>query len=135
MNKRHYLFKDEKSSRFLPGPFVLILLIVTILFYGCSSSNLKKYTHVDIGTKNLQRIAVLPLENLTADKYADKRISSLVIMDLLARDVNVIEPGEVMRVFRELKLRSVESMSVMDIQSLGDMLDVDVVLKGFCRDL
>ncbi len=91
---------------------------------------MKNYKHADIAAKNLYRIAVLPLENLTANTYADEKIRSLVIMDLLARDVNVIEPGEVKRVFRELRIGSVESMSVRDMQNLGDMLDLDVLLKG-----
>jgi hypothetical protein len=42
----------------------------------------------------------------------------------------VIEPGEVMRAFRELRIRSAESISGKAIQSLGDLLDVDVILKG-----
>lgn len=113
----------------MPLPFILIFLIITVLFYGCNG-HMKKYKHVDIETKNLQRIAVLPLENMTANQYADEKISSLVIMDLLTRDVNVIEPGEVMRAFRELRIRSAESISGKAIQSLGDLLDVDVILKG-----
>ena len=129
INKRHYLCNEEKRHRLLPVPFILILLIVTLLFYGCNG-NMKKFKHADIETNNLYRIVVFPLENMTAHEYADEKIRSLVIMDLLARDVNVIEPGEVMRVFRELRIRSVESMSVIDMQRLGDMLDVDVILKG-----
>ena len=129
INNIHYLCKEGKRHRVLPVPFILILLIVTLSFYGCNS-NMKKYKHVDVETNNLYRIAVFPLKNLTAHEYADEKIRSLVIMDLLARDVNVIEPGEVMRVFRELRIRSVESMTVSDMQRLGDMLDVDVILKG-----
>jgi TolB-like protein len=91
---------------------------------------MKNYKRADIEVKNLKRIAILPLENLTPNKYADKKIRNLLIMDLLERDVNVIEPGEVTRVLRELKIRSVESISAGDMQSLGDMLKVDVILKG-----
>jgi hypothetical protein len=129
INKKHYLCKEEKRHRLLRVPFILILLIVPLSFYSCNG-NIKKYKHADIGTNNLYRIAVLPLENLTDHEYADEKIRSLVIMDLLARDVNVIEPGEVMRAIRELRIKSAKSISGRDIQSLGDLLDVDVILKG-----
>ena len=129
INNRHYLCKEEKRHRPLSVPFILILLMVSLFFYGCNG-NMKKYKHADIETNNLHRIAVLPLENLTAHEYADEKIRSLIIMDMLARDVDVIEPGEVMRAIRELRIRSAESISGRDIQSLGDLLDVDVILKG-----
>jgi len=88
------------------------------------------FSFILLEPKILNRIAVLPLENLTPNEYADEKVRSLVIMDLLSRDVDVIEQGEVMRVLRELRIRSVESITVRDLQSLGDMLDVDVVIKG-----
>ncbi len=84
INKIHYICKEEKRHRVLSEPFILILLIVTLSLYGCNS-NMKKYKHVDVETKNLHRIAVFPLKNLTAHEYADEKISSLVIMDLLER--------------------------------------------------
>ena len=129
INKKHNLLREEKRYRPLFVLFILILFVVILSFYGCNG-NMKNYKHADIETNNLYRIAVLPLENLTDNEYADEKIRSLVIMDLLARDVNVIEPGEVMRAIRELRIRSVKSISGSELQSLGDLLDVDVILKG-----
>lgn len=119
----------EIRKRFWSIHFILIVLLCVIPLYSCNGS-MKNYKRADIEVKNLKRIAILPLENLTPNKYADKKIRNLLIMDLLERDVNVIEPGEVTRVLRELKIRSVESISAGDMQSLGDMLKVDVILKG-----
>ena len=110
-------------------PYVLIGLICVIPLYSCNGG-MKNYKRADIEPKILNRIAVLPLENLTPNEYADEKVRSLVIMDLLSRDVDVIEQGEVMRVLRELRIRSVRSISVREMQSLGEMLDVDVVIKG-----
>ncbi len=119
----------EIRKKFWSIHFILIVLLCVIPLYSCNGS-MKNYKRADIEVKNLKRIAILPLENLTPNKYADKKIRNLLIMDLLERDVNVIEPGEVTRVLRELKIRSVESISAGDMQSLGDMLKVDVILKG-----
>ncbi len=128
INKRYFLREEAGKSRALHLS-VIFIFMVTVSFYGCSS-NLKKYKHAEIETRNLDRIAILPMENLTANEYADEKVRSLVIMDLLSRDVNVIEPGEVMRVYKELRLRSFQQVSGRNLQNLGELLDVDVVLKG-----
>jgi hypothetical protein len=91
---------------------------------------MKNYKRADVEAHILTRIAVLPLENLTPDQYADEKILSLVIMDLLSRNVDVIEPGEVTRAFKELRIRSFASISEREMQSVADMLNVDVVIKG-----
>ena len=119
----------EIRKRFWSIHFILIVLLCVIPLYSCNGS-MKNYKRADIEVKNLKRIAILPLENLTPNEYADEKIRNLLIMDLLARDVDVIEPGEVTRVFRELRIWSVESVSGRDMQDLGDMLKVDVILKG-----
>ena len=110
-------------------PLILILLICVIPLYSCNGG-IKNYKRADAEADKLKRIAVLPLENLTSNQYADEKIQSLVIMDLLSRDVDVIEPGEVMRAFKELRIRSFEPISERDMQSVGDMLNVDFLIKG-----
>jgi len=120
---------EKKRNKIWLMPYTLIVLICVMPLYSCNGA-MKNYKRADVEANILRRIAVLPLENLTPNEYADEKIRSLVIMDLLSRDVDTIEPGEVMRVFRELRIRSVESISGRDMQSLGDMLNVDVVIKG-----
>ncbi|UCH82042.1 MAG: hypothetical protein JSW20_05285 [Nitrospiraceae bacterium] len=129
MNKRHNLVEKEKRIGSPGSHFSLIVLIIIVICYGCSGT-LKQYKHAEIQTKNLKRIAVLPMENLTGNEYADEKIRSLVIMDLLSRDVNVIEPGEVMRVYKELRISPYQPVSRRNLQNLGEMLEVEVVLKG-----
>jgi len=110
-------------------PFIIIVLICVIPLYSCNGG-MKNYKRADVEAEILKRIAVLPLENLTPNEYADEKIRSLVIMDLLSRNVDVIEPGEVMRAFNELRIRPFIPVSLRDMQNLGDILNVDVVMKG-----
>ncbi len=111
---------------------LLTLSSFLILMYGCSGGRLilKQYTRPQFDISNIKRIAVLPLENFTSDEYADEKISKTVIIELLSRGIDVIEPGEVTRILRELKVRSLGSVTTSDMQRIGRTLDVEAVMKG-----
>ncbi len=110
---------------------LLTLSSMLILTYGCSGRLiLKQYTRPQFDINNIRRIAVLPLENFTSDKYADEKIRRTVIIELLSRGIDVIEPGEVTRILRELKVRYPGSITTSDMQSIGKTLDVEAVMKG-----
>lgn len=78
----------------------------------------------------VKTVAVLPLDNFTSDNYADEKIRSKISIELLSRDVSIIEPGEIISVLKELKIKSVDSMRNKDFVSIGSLLNVDTVLTG-----
>jgi len=106
-----------------------VLCLLLIFAYGCGSP-LKKYTRPDYDISAVKTVAVLPLENFTSDNYADEKIRSKIGIELLSRDINIIEPGEVAMALKELKIKSVDSIRNKDIVSIGNMLKVDAVLAG-----
>jgi len=110
------------------GLSVLCFFIVSIS--GCSGNTFKQFTRPDYDMKAVKTVAVLPFRNFTSDSYADEKIRSKVSIELLSRDVNIIEPGEIISVLRELKIKSVESIRNKDMVSIGSMLNVDAVLTG-----
>ncbi|NOY64840.1 MAG: hypothetical protein GXO97_05515 [Nitrospirae bacterium] len=106
-----------------------IILSILILSAGCAGEkNIKFYRSDEI--KGIERVAVLPFENLSSEKEAAKRIRRTVIAELLSRGVDVIEPGEVTRVLRELEIRSPTALSIEDIQKTGKKLKVDALITG-----
>lgn len=106
-----------------------IILSILILSAGCAGGkNIKFYRGVDIG--EIQRVAVLPFKNLSSEKEAAERIRRTVIAELLSRGVDVIEPGELTRVLRELEVRSTTALSIKDIQKIGKELKVDALITG-----
>ncbi len=114
------------------GALIALLLAVSCLFfslYGCGTKP-KHYTRPDSGVGNLHRIAVLPIENFTNDGLAAERVRKLVIAEILSKGVDVVEPGEVTSVLIDLKLKSLSSLSVKDIQSMAKTLGVDVLMMG-----
>jgi TolB-like protein len=78
----------------------------------------------------IRRIAVLPLENFTSDEYASEKIRRIVITELLSCNRDVIEPGEVTRLLRESKIKSLGSIKTAEVQDLGKALGVDAVMMG-----
>jgi hypothetical protein len=110
--------------------FIFILIFQVILMMSCSSKPLRPSSHKDISVNQLTKIAVMPLQNLTTDKFATQKIESLLIMDFLARGIDVIEPGEVMSALRQSKAQSIDDMPVADLQNIGTMIHADAVIIG-----
>ncbi len=109
----------------------LIAFCSLIIFLsGCSAGSLKQYVRPSINIGAFKRVAVLPLENYTSDKYANEIIRSKIIIELLLRGMDVIEPGEVVVTLKELKVKSLDALRVEDIKNMGEMLNVDAVIVG-----
>ena len=107
-----------------------VICLLLILVSGCNETLLKQYIRPNIDYTKIKKIAVLPFENFTSDDYADEKIRSLVIIDLLSRGIDVIEPGEVLSALNELKVRSISSLSKMNIENIGKILKVEAVMIG-----
>ena len=121
--------KGKRGRKTYSAVWVSILFIVLLAFMGCKGG-IKSYTRPTTQIDTLRKVAVLPVENYTTEKYANDKIGSLIIMELLSRGVDVIEPGEVMNTLRKLKIRKVDSLPLSDIQRLGDALNVDALVRG-----
>lgn len=106
-----------------------VLCLLMFFIFGCSSTT-KQYVRPNYDMGTVKTVAVLPLDNFTSDNYADEKIRSKISIELLSRDVSIIEPGEISSVLKELKIKSVDSMRDKDFVSIGSMLNVDTVLTG-----
>jgi hypothetical protein len=115
---------DQQTS------MVFLLVCLIMLIISCAQSNLKQYIHPETDISEFSKIAVLPLENLTSNKFADEKIGSLLIIDFLSRGIDVIEPGEVMTALREMKAIALNTIPVTDIQKIGKRINADAVVIG-----
>lgn len=112
-----------KQNVLLPAAVFLILVS------GCSTGT-KQYIRPDVDPGKISRIAILPLMNYTRNNFSDEKIGSLLIIDLLARGKNVVEPGEVINALRELRIRSAGPLSAEEIQNIGELLEVEALITG-----
>lgn len=108
---------------------IITVLCVLALFIGCSNG-MKYFIRKNTDFSSIQKIAVMPLENFTSNKYAANKIRSMVMIELLSTGMDVTEPGQVVSAMSELKIRSVARMSVEDMRNIGRMLDVDALVVG-----
>ena len=116
------------------GKFLLIAaILVAFVSAGCrSSSGLATY-HIrqDIDFSYIKRVAVLPLDNLTNERFAGDVVRQVVISELLASGlVDVVVPGEVMSALEKMGPRSIGSLNAEQIKALGNALKVQAFILG-----
>lgn len=107
----------------------VLCALCSVLFFinGCGPKHLIR-TKTDVG--NIKRMAILPFENYTSDEFADEKIRRIVITELLSRHIDVIEPGEVTRLLKDLKIKSISSINITELKDIGKTLGADVVMIG-----
>lgn len=124
------MVKATSQKLHLLSSLVLIpFILLTLLISGCSN-RVKQYTNPEINVIDVKKVAVLPLDNLTSHKYADRKIAGVLIMDLLSRGIDVIEPGEVNAALKTRRVRPSTSLPVAIIKEMGEHLKVDAMIYG-----
>jgi curli biogenesis system outer membrane secretion channel CsgG len=106
-------------------------LIAVLSLLGCSGNlATTEFTNPQFDFGFIERLAVLPLEDLVDDRQAGVRATRVLITELLASGaVDVIEPGEVQAVTnRIVRGRGVPSNS--EIIELGKELGVQAIMVG-----
>jgi len=83
----------------------MIVLFFLIFVGGCGGSVIR-YVNPTANFSYIRKVAVLPFNNLSDDRYAGERIRNSLIVDLMSRGAfDVVEQGEVSKVigviFRE----------------------------------
>lgn len=127
--KKGFLLSTFSSKLFALSYLLIAICSLLIFMCGCGVGP-KYYTKPEFELNNFKRVAVLPFDNFTSDEYAGEKIRRSVITELLSRGVDVIEPGEVTRALRELKVKSLGTIKMADTQSIAKTLGVETVMMG-----
>ena len=109
----------------------MLAATIVILSLGCSSTlEPTQFTNPDIDFGFVERVAVLPFQNLSNDQQAGFRATRLMITELLASGaVDVVEPGEVEGALAKIRGRPSQP-SIEEIVGLGQSLEVQAVIMG-----
>ena len=109
-------------------------LVLWALGAGCRSAG-SRYLHPNVDLAALKTAAVLPFENLTADRAAGDKVQKIVVAELLALGAfEVIEPGTVVKVLRAERVEAIEGLGPADLQKVGGTLKADVLFLGTVVD-
>ncbi|NOZ24842.1 MAG: hypothetical protein GXO94_01960 [Nitrospirae bacterium] len=107
------------------------MLCLLLLGAGCRSSMPSFHIRQDVDFGFIKKVAVLPLNNLTNERYAADAVREVVISELLASGlVDVVVPGDVTAAMDSLGIRSVSSLNAEQIKALGKALGVQAVIFG-----
>jgi len=106
--------------------------LLCVALGACATENPSSvYVHPNADLAAFQRIAVLPLDNYTADRFASDRVREILNVELLSQGVfEPAESGEVNRVLRAQNITGLTALGPEDIKKLGDALNVQALLFG-----
>jgi TolB-like protein len=107
------------------------LTALVFAFAGCAGMGSTVFVHQNYNFNFVEKVAVVPFENLSNDQGASARVSHLFITELLATDAfDVVEPGEVLNAISKLSLTRTDMLSEDQAKQLGKALDVQAVILG-----
>lgn len=114
-----------------PSAVAAAALLGLLVAAGCAGGpEPTQFTNPRFNFDFVERVAVLPFENLSNDRQAGPRATRLMVTELLATGaVDVVEPGEVRAALEEVGARSLQP-STEHVLALGEMLGVEALVLG-----
>jgi TolB-like protein len=110
---------------------ISILLAISTNFSCAGRGTPSFYIRQDYDFSFIKRVAVLPLDNLTNEKFAGEAVRQVVICELLTTGlVDVIVPGDADAAIDKLGLRSFKLPNEEQIKTIGNALKVQAVVFG-----
>lgn len=120
-----FVLRRTRHSRTM----VFGLLAMTVFFARATMA--ADYVHPKYDFSLIQKIAVLPLENLTQDQQAGERVRKIVVSEILAAGVlDVVEPAQVNQALSQQQIQSISGISAKQIAELGKSLGVQAFVIG-----
>lgn len=112
---------------------VLACLLFTVSVGTAQVSDVYRDPNMDFGS--IQKVAVMPFENLSRDQVVAERVRDVFINRLMANGaVYVLPVGEVGRGITKLDLVNPTSPTTEEAVKLGALLKVDAVITGVVRE-
>lgn len=109
----------------------ICIAVILLFHYGCGKGTPGFYISQDVDFSFIKRVAVLPFENLTNERFAGDTVRQVVISELLATGlVDVTVPGDPIAVIKKLRLKPNEPLNAKQIRNLGKELKVQAVILG-----
>ena len=116
------------------GRACVLLALAAWASAGCKSTT-TKYVHPNVDLGAIKRVGILPFENLTADRAAGEKLQKLFLTEVLSLEVfEVVEPGQMNRELKALRIDSLESIGAGEIKRLGETLKADGFFFGSVVD-
>jgi hypothetical protein len=111
-----------------------LVVLAILALPGCGSTP-SAYIHPNFDFRFVQRVAVLPYQNLTADRIAGERLQSIFLIELLDEEVlEVVDPRETVEAMMSLGLNPGTALNPEQAVQLGKRLEVDALFFGVVEE-
>ena len=98
---------------------------------ACSGMGPTTFLHPEYNFGYVERVAVLPFEDLTSDQGAGARATRFFVSELLAAEAfDVVEPGEVSRALMNAGVINVRDMTQAQVVAVGQALGAQALFTG-----
>jgi TolB-like protein len=116
---------------------ILSIPLILVICSGCAGKGTPSfYINQNIDFSFIKKVAVLPLDNLTNDRFAADSVRLVVISELLASGlVEVTVPGDAVDAIEKLRLKPGQQLSADEIKAVGKSLKVQAVILGSVNKL
>jgi len=105
-------------------------LLMLTLISACATAT-KDYIHPKYDFSLIQKVGVLPFENLTQDQQAGEKVRKIVVSELLAAgELDVVEPAQVNQALAQQQIQNISGISAKQIADLGKSLGVQAFIVG-----
>ena len=110
---------------------LLIVVICALIFSGCAGVKPTIFLNYDYNYDYIEKVAVIPFENLSKDQGAGARVTRIFTTELLSKNAfDIIEPGEVAKVLQKYGLVRTADLTTDQIMAIGKELNVQALFLG-----
>lgn len=111
--------------------FTYPILVAGVLGAARCSAPPRVYVDSEIGRLGSDRIALLPLDNLSGVDGASQRMDEVLFVELLGLgSFEVVDPGQVDQAILELRIRRTSMLTREEAESLSRKLSVRALIAG-----
>jgi hypothetical protein len=106
-------------------------VLLVILCAGCAGGTATSYLHPTVDFSHIHRCAVVPYQNLTQDNFADERLQSAFLSEVLHDGkITMLDPEETASAMRGLKISEGSPLAPEQFVALGKALNVEGIFFG-----
>lgn len=112
-------------------PVLLINVMILLIIISCGGIRPTTFINYDYNYNYIERVAVIPFENLSKDQGAAARVTRIFTSELLSKNAfDIVEPGEVNRVLQKFGLVRTADLSKEQAIQIGKELQVQSLFLG-----
>jgi len=120
---------NRQTMAYLAAPGAALLS--ALLLAGCAGTGPTVFTHREYDFSRIERVAVIPFENLSTDQGAGARVTRLFLSELLAAEAfDVVEPGDVSGALAKYNTARTADLAREQIAAVGKELGVQALIFG-----